>query len=183
MPVDHQCANFCPIYCIQFVIIHVPCKVSLLLLLLLYLFVSFTIIISWRAPSNLISGKPVSQYALYSLIFSPLRSVINWEQHEKYPYNQSSHTRKYTEWSIADLSTSKQLQPWDPSQLKDFPFRDPHANMEPWGLKMPNLFGHAHTQLLKCMFAYNQLIKSLRIASYTLLFLQLINSLRYSKCI
>ena len=32
MPVDHQGANLCPIYCIQFVIIHVPCKVSLLLL-------------------------------------------------------------------------------------------------------------------------------------------------------
>ena len=44
-------------------------------------------IISWRVPSNLISGKPVSQYALYSLIFSPLRSIINREQHEKYPYN------------------------------------------------------------------------------------------------
>ena len=72
----------------------------------LYLFVSFTIIISWRAPSNLISGKPVSQYALYSLIFSPLRSVINWEQHEKYPYNQFSHTRKYTEWSIVKARAS-----------------------------------------------------------------------------
>ena len=72
----------------------------------LYLFVSFlkiTIIISWCAPRNLISGKPVSQYALYSLIFSPLRSIVNREQHEKYPYNQSSHNRKYTECSIVKL--------------------------------------------------------------------------------
>jgi len=52
-------------------------------------------------PSYLISGKPVSQYALYSLIFSQLRSVINRQQHEKYPYNQSSHKRTCMECSIA----------------------------------------------------------------------------------
>ena len=60
-----------------------------------YLFVCFlkiTIIISWRAQL-LISGKPISQYASYSLIFSPLRSVIyiNGEQHDKHLYNQSSN--------------------------------------------------------------------------------------------
>jgi len=73
------------------------------------LFVSFlkiTIIISWRLPNYLISGKPDSQYAFYSLIFSPLRSVINSEQHEKYPYNQSSHSRKYTVYSIVKVHTS-----------------------------------------------------------------------------
>ena len=43
----------------------------------------------------LISGKSNSQYALNSLIFSPLHSVINGEQHEKYRYNQSSHYGKY----------------------------------------------------------------------------------------
>ena len=32
----------------------------------------------------LINGKPVSQYVSCSLIFNPLRSVINGEQHEKY---------------------------------------------------------------------------------------------------
>jgi len=32
----------------------------------------------------LVSGKPVSQYASYSLIFSPLRSIINREQYKKY---------------------------------------------------------------------------------------------------
>ena len=37
----------------------------------------------------LISGKSISRYASYSLIFSPLRSIINREQHEKYLYNQS----------------------------------------------------------------------------------------------
>jgi len=56
--------------------------------------------------SNLISGKPVSQYALYSLIFSPLRSIINREQHKKYPYNQFSHNRQYTECSIVKACTS-----------------------------------------------------------------------------
>ena len=30
----------------------------------------------------IISGKSVSQYASYSLIFSPLLSIINGEQHE-----------------------------------------------------------------------------------------------------
>ena len=53
-------------------------------------------------PSYLISGKPISQYALYSLIFSPSRSIINRKQHEKYPYNQSSHNTKYTECSIVE---------------------------------------------------------------------------------
>ena len=57
-------------------------------------------------PSYSISGKPVSQYALYSLIFSPLHSVINREQYEKYPYNQSSHNRKYTECSIVKARAS-----------------------------------------------------------------------------
>ena len=42
-----------------------------------------------------ISGKSVGQYVLYSLIFSPLRSIINGEQHKKYLYNQSSHYGKY----------------------------------------------------------------------------------------
>jgi len=54
----------------------------------------------------LISGKPDSQYALYSLIFSPLRSVINREQHEKYSNNQSSHNRKYMECSIVKARAS-----------------------------------------------------------------------------
>ena len=50
--------------------------------------------------------KPISQYTLYSLIFSPLRSVVNGKQHEKYPYNQSSHNRKYTECSIVRAHAS-----------------------------------------------------------------------------
>ena len=36
-------------------------------------------------PNYFISEKPDSQYALYSLIFSQLRSVINREQHESIP--------------------------------------------------------------------------------------------------
>jgi len=43
---------------------------------------------------------------LYSLIFRLLRSVINREQHKKYPYNQSSHNRKYMERLIAKACTS-----------------------------------------------------------------------------
>jgi len=50
----------------------------------------------------LLSGKTFSQYALYSLIFSPLLgSVIKGEQHEKYLYDLSSHYRKY-----------RMLDPW-----------------------------------------------------------------------
>ena len=74
----------------------------------LYLFVSFLKDYHnyFLARAYLISGKPVSQYVLYSLIFSPLRSVINGEQHEKYPYNQSSHNRKYTKCSIVEERAS-----------------------------------------------------------------------------
>ena len=65
----------------------------------LYLFACllnrYNIIISWHAPNKLFSGKSVSQYASYSLIFSPLRSVINREQHKKHLYNQSSYYGKY----------------------------------------------------------------------------------------
>ena len=43
----------------------------------------------------LISEKPVTQYTSYSLIFNPLRCIINGKQHERYPYNQSSHYGKY----------------------------------------------------------------------------------------
>jgi len=46
------------------------------------------------------------------------------------------------------------------------------------GLKMSNLFGYAHTPLSKCMFVYYS-----GLCSYTLLFLQLINSQRYSMCV
>ena len=41
------------------------------------------------------NAVPISQYASYSLIFSPLHSIINREQHKKYLYNQSSHSGKY----------------------------------------------------------------------------------------
>ena len=37
----------------------------------------------------------LSYYASYSLIFSPLHGVINWEQHKKYLYNQPSHYRVF----------------------------------------------------------------------------------------
>ena len=37
----------------------------------------------------------MSLYASYSLIFSPLRSIIDIEQYENYVYNQSSHYGKY----------------------------------------------------------------------------------------
>jgi len=38
----------------------------------------------------IISKKSVSQYALYSLNFSPSHSIINREQHEKYLFIQPS---------------------------------------------------------------------------------------------
>ena len=41
-----------------------------------------------------------SMLCIHSFISSPLCSVINREQHEKYPYNQFSHNRKYTQSSI-----------------------------------------------------------------------------------
>ena len=73
---DHPCfLNF--IY-----IIPIDCKITNFSL---YLFVSFL-----KDYHNyffvhaqlLISGKPVSQYTSYSLIFSPLHSIINGEQHK-----------------------------------------------------------------------------------------------------
>ena len=76
--------------------IPIDCKITKFSL---YLFVSFLKdyqnYFLARAYSYLISGKLDSQYALYSLIFSPLYSVINREQHKKYPYNQSSHNKIY----------------------------------------------------------------------------------------
>jgi len=43
-------------------------------------------------------------------------------------------------YSYADLSTSKQPQPWDPTQLKDFPFVpcNYYLNVEPRGPKTQN---------------------------------------------
>ena len=57
----------------------------------LFAFFEITIIISGVHPIN-ISGKSVSLYALYSFIFSLLRSVITTRKHL---YNQTSHYRKY----------------------------------------------------------------------------------------
>ena len=53
----------------------------------------------------IISEKSVSQYTSYSLILSPLHSIINREQHEKHLYNKSSHYEKM-EWSIIKVRTS-----------------------------------------------------------------------------
>ena len=72
--------------------IPIDCKITIFSL---YLFVAYHDYFLARTQLLLISGKPISQYALYSLIFSSLRSIINGEQHEKYLYNQSSHYGKY----------------------------------------------------------------------------------------
>ena len=64
-------------------------------LILFVCFLKITKIIFLVRAQLLLSGKPVSQYSSFSLIFSPLCSVINREQHEKYLYNQSSHYGKY----------------------------------------------------------------------------------------
>ena len=68
----------------------------------LYLFVSFlkdyqNYFLACAQLFNLWKTRQPVRYALYSLIFSPLCSIINREQHKKYPYNQSSHNRKDTE--------------------------------------------------------------------------------------
>ena len=57
----------------------------------------------------LISGKSISQYTSYSLIFNPLHSTINRKQHEKHLYNQSSHYRKYEIFDDKDAHPSYQL--------------------------------------------------------------------------
>ena len=50
------------------------------------------------------SGKSISQYALYSLIFSQSRSVINREQHKKNLYNQTTIAEN-TECTIVKVPT------------------------------------------------------------------------------
>jgi len=57
----------------------------------------------------LISGKPVSQYTSHLLTFSPLRSIINGEQHGKYFYNQSIQPL----WKIRNVRSLK----WGPHLL------------------------------------------------------------------
>ena len=52
-----------------------------------------------RTPQRLIIGKPISQYASYSVMFCPLHSNIGKEQHEKHLCNPSSHYGKYGEYS------------------------------------------------------------------------------------
>jgi len=49
-----------------------------------------------RVPQRLIIGKPISQYASYSVMFCPLYSNISKEQHEKHLCNPSSHHGKYS---------------------------------------------------------------------------------------
>ena len=58
----------------------------------------------------LISGKPVSKFVLYSLIFNPIHSVINGEQHERHPYNQFSYYRKYEMFDCRDVRPRYQLK-------------------------------------------------------------------------
>ena len=99
--------------------------------------------------------KQMAQFHLrYTNAFKTLKTMLN---------NKSCITtitylvnEKQCSTQLADLSTSKWLQPWDPSQLEDSPFipmqsllkRGAHLHE---GSKMPSLFGHAHTPLLKCM--------------------------------
>ena len=53
------------------------------------------------------SGKLIGLYTSYSLIFNPLHSIINREQHGKHLYKQSSHYRKY----IRNVQLSKHVPP------------------------------------------------------------------------
>ena len=54
----------------------------------------------------LIGGKSVSQqYTSYSLIFSPLHSIINKEQHKKLLCNQASYYGKYGMFNCQSISS------------------------------------------------------------------------------
>jgi len=59
------------------------------------LFERSLIIISWRAPNKSLLVNPLASNTSHSLFFSPLRSVINREQHENHLNNQTSHCKKY----------------------------------------------------------------------------------------
>ena len=48
---------------------------------------------------RLIIGKPIRQYASYSVMFCPLCSNISNEQHEKHLCNPSSHYGKYGKYT------------------------------------------------------------------------------------
>ena len=59
------------------------------------------------APAQLIgSRKSVSQYTFYSLILSPLLSVITREQHEKHFYNQSGYYGIYGIFNVQSTCPS-----------------------------------------------------------------------------
>ena len=72
--------------------IPIDCKITNFSLYLFFCFLKDYHNYFFARTQLIISGKPVSQYTSYSLIFS---SVINGEQHEKYLYNQFSHYGKY----------------------------------------------------------------------------------------
>jgi len=86
--------------------IPIDCKINnFSLYLLVYFLKDYRIYFLVRAQL-LISGKPVSQYASYSLIFSPLCSFINVEQHKKYLYTINPAITENTECSIVTARTS-----------------------------------------------------------------------------
>ena len=78
--------------------------------LYLFPFKKITIIISWRAPSYLISGKPDSQYALYSLIFSPLCSVITENSTKSIPTTNPAITENIR--NVRSLKRAPHLVTW-----------------------------------------------------------------------
>ena len=76
-------------------IIPIDCKIIIFSLYLLVYFLKGYHNYFLACIQLLIIRKAVSQYASCSLIFSPVRSIINGEHYEKYLYNQSSHYEKY----------------------------------------------------------------------------------------
>jgi len=52
-----------------------------------------------RASQRLIIGKPITQYASYSVMFCPLHSNISKDQYEKHLCNLSSLYGKYGEYT------------------------------------------------------------------------------------
>jgi len=75
--------------------IPIDCKITNFLILVCLLFLRDHHNYFLACAQSIISGKSVSQYASYSLIFSPLHSIMSREWHEKHLYNQFGHYRKY----------------------------------------------------------------------------------------
>ena len=85
-----------PLFPYFIIMIPIDCKklITFPYTCLFALFERSLIIISWRAPNKSLLVNPLASNTSHSLFFSPLRSVINREQHENHLNNQTSHCKK-----------------------------------------------------------------------------------------